>query len=92
MPRLSLYRPNKTADYEFLDRIINEQFSIGGTDLFIHKYLGTKNPSNENATADQPQYSAIKESNIQDMLFLENRDRKYDADIYRIRGVYNCSG
>jgi hypothetical protein len=23
------------------------------------------------------------------MLFLENRDRKYDADIYRIRGVYN---
>jgi len=89
MPRLSLYRPNKTADYEFLDRIINEQFSIGGTDLFIHKYLGTKNPSNENATADQPQYSAIKESNIQDMLFLENRDRKYDADIYRIRGVYN---
>jgi hypothetical protein len=89
MPRLSLYRPNKTADYEFLDRIINEQFSIGGTDLFIHKYLGTKNPSNENATADQPQYATIKETNIQDMLFLENRDRKYDADIYRIRGVYN---
>jgi hypothetical protein len=89
MPRLSLYRPNKTADYEFLDRIINEQFSIGGTDLFIHKYLGTKNPTDENATADQPQYAAIKETIIQDMLFLENRDRKYDADIYRIRGVYN---
>ena len=89
MPRLSLYRPNKTADYEFLDRIINEQFSIGGTDLFIHKYLGTKNPTDENATADQPQYATIKETNIQDMLFLENRDRKYDADIYRIRGVYN---
>jgi hypothetical protein len=89
MPRLSLYRPNKTADYEFLDRIINEQFSIGGTDLFIHKYLGTKNPTDGNATADQPQYAAIKETNIQDMLFLENRDRKYDADIYRIRGVYN---
>lgn len=89
MPRLSLYRPNKTADYEFLDRIINEQFSIGGTDLFVHKYLGTKNPTDENATADQPQYSTIKETNIQDMLFLENRDRKYDADIYRIRGVYN---
>lgn len=26
---------------------------------------------------------------IQDLLFLENRDRKYDADIYRIRGIYN---
>ena len=28
-------------------------------------------------------------SNIQDLLFLENRDRKYDPDIYVLRGVYN---
>lgn len=91
MPRLSLYRPNKTADYEFLDKIVYEQFSIGGTDVFIHKYLGPENPSDADATADQPQYDAIKETNIQDMLFLENRDRKYDPDIYKIRGVYNVS-
>jgi hypothetical protein len=26
---------------------------------------------------------------IQDLLFMENRDRKYDSDIYRIRGHYN---
>jgi hypothetical protein len=91
MPRLSLYRPNKTADYEFLDRIVLEQFSVGGTDVFIHKYLGPKNPSDGNATADQPQYDVVKETNIQDMLFLENRDRKYDPDIYSIRGVYNVS-
>lgn len=89
MPRLSLYRPNKTNDYEFMDRTIYEQFSIGGTDVFVHKYLGTSNPSDANATADQPQYDAVKETNIQDMLFLENRDRKYDPDIYTIRGVYN---
>lgn len=91
MPRLSLYRPNKTADYEFLDKIVYEQFSIGGTDVFVHKYLGPKNPSDEDATAEQPQYNAVKETNIQDMLFLENRDRKYDPDIYTIRGVYNVS-
>jgi hypothetical protein len=88
MPRLSLYRPEKTNDYEFLDRTIYEQFSIGGTDVFIHKYLGPENPSDEAATADKPQYSSIKETNIQDLLFLENRDRKYDEDIYRIRGIY----
>jgi hypothetical protein len=91
MPRLSLYRPNKTADYEFIDRVVYEQFSVGGTDVFIHKYLGPKNPSSEDATADQPQYDVVKETNIQDMLFLENRDRKYDQDIYTIRGVYNVS-
>jgi hypothetical protein len=28
-------------------------------------------------------------ANIQDLLFLENRDRKYDPEIYRIRGIYN---
>lgn len=91
MPRLSLYRPNKTADYEFLDKVIYEQFSIGGTDLFVHKFIGTENPTDEDATADQPQYNTQSERNIQDMLFLENRDRKYDKDIYTIRGIYNVS-
>jgi hypothetical protein len=28
-------------------------------------------------------------TNIQDLLFLENRDRTYDPEIYRIRGIYN---
>lgn len=64
-------------------------FTVGGTDVFVHKYLGTNNPSDANATADQPQYDAVSETNIQDMLFLENRDRKYDTDIYNIRGIYN---
>ncbi len=88
MPRLSLYRPNKSADYEFLDRVINEQFSIGGTDMNLHKYLGPKNPQTGEGTADQPEYDIIKETNIQDLLFLENRDRKYDQDIYTIRCAY----
>lgn len=89
MPRLSLYKPEKGKDYEFLDKTITEMFTVGGTDLVIHKYLGPKNTSEANATADQPHYDAVKETNIQDMLFLENRDRKYDPDIYTIRGIYN---
>ena len=89
MPRLSLYRPNKTADYEFLDKVIYEQFSIGGTDVFVHKFLGPDNPSVTESTADKPRYNEVAETNIQDMLFLENRDRKYDPDIYEIRGIYN---
>jgi hypothetical protein len=89
MPRLSLYKPDRGKDFEFLDRQILEMFTVGGTDLFIHKYLGPDNPDAEDATADQPHYDAVKETNIQDLLFLENRDRKYDADVYTMRGIYN---
>ena len=89
MPRLSLYKPEKGKDYEFLDKTIQEMFTVGGTDVFVHKYLGPKNPDEADATADQPRYDAVKETNIQDMLFMENRDRKYDPDVYVMRGIYN---
>ena len=89
MPRLSLYKPEKGKDYEFIDKRIYEMFTVGGTDIFVHKYLGPKNPDEADATADQPRYDAVKETNIQDMLFMENRDRKYDPDIYSMRGIYN---
>jgi len=89
MPRISLYKPERGNDYYFLDRQIQEMFTVGGTDINIHKYLGPENPDTGTATADQPQYDAVKETNIQDLLFLENRDRKYDPDIYTMRGIYN---
>jgi hypothetical protein len=88
MPRLSLYRENKQNDYRFLDRTISEQFTVGGTDMYIHKYLG---PTDQGTSIDytQPQYDSLNPNNIQDLLFLENRDRSYDPDIYRLRGHYN---
>jgi len=89
MPRLSLYRPDKSNDYDFLDNIIFEQFTVGGTDVVVHKYLGPKLASDDDATADKPQYSNVSVKNIQDLLFLENRDRKYDEDVYTMRGHYN---
>ena len=89
MPKLSLYKPERGNDYEFLDRQILEMFTVGGTDLFVHKYLGPSNPDADDATADEPHYDAVKETNIQDLLFLENRDRKYDPDVYTMRGAYN---
>lgn len=87
MPRLSLYKPERGADYKFIDRQISEMFQAGGTDVYLHKYLGPKNSGT--GTADQPIYSTQNVANIQDLLFLENRDRKYDTEIYRIRGLYN---
>ena len=91
MPRLSLYRPEKTKDYEFLDKIIYEQFAVGGTDLHVYKYLGPKSPSDADATPGVPAYSTDSPLNIQDFVFLENRDRKYDTDVHKVRCVYNVS-
>lgn len=78
MPRLSLYKPQKGKDYKFLDKTILEMFTVGGTDLFVHKYIGTDDGT-----------TVKDETQIQDLVFMENRDRKYDADIYTLRGIYN---
>jgi hypothetical protein len=88
MPRLSLWKTIPQNDYKYFDKIIKEMFVVGGTDLYIHKYLGTNNPANS-TDATQPHYDETKPTNIQDLLFLENRDRKYSQNIYRLRGHYN---
>jgi len=89
MPRLSLYKPERGNDYYFLDRQIQEMFTVGGTDINVYKYLGPNAPSDDDRSATQPEYDVVKETNIQDLLFLENRDRKYDTDIYSMRAIYN---
>jgi len=152
--RLSLWKDGKHSnDYKFFDRRISEMFTVGGTGILCHKYLGpiaqgaqitttgvstvntdvltvsnTGNvnlgdtitcsnvPTNakviaKNATtitlsanitaniasgttvgvsqyASQPSYTNQSEKNIQDLLWLENRDRKYDTDVYKMRGIY----
>lgn len=93
MPRLSMWSPNKTNDYKFFDRTIREQFHVGGTGAIVHKYIGpedgtiTDDPSRPNYQND----GLINETTIQDLLLLENRDRKYDPDLYELRGIYNVS-
>jgi hypothetical protein len=62
-------------------------FTIGGVGINIHKYLGVEAKTGS-TDATQPNYQTVSERNIQDLLFLENRDRKYDTSIYNVRGVY----
>ena len=107
MPRLSLYRATKTNDFNFHDRTIREQFDIGGTAIHVHKYLGPKETINSDDPTEPNYGSGleldptlgieinpegfINETKIQDLLFMENRDRKYDPDIFELRGVYNVT-
>lgn len=88
MSRLSLWKDGKhTNDYKFMDRRISEMFTIGGTGVLLNKYLG---PIQQTGSTDAtvPDYLNQSEKNIQDLLWLENRDRKYDQDIYKMRGIY----
>jgi len=95
MPRLSLYRPNRTNDYRFFDRTISEMYTVGGLDIYLHKYLGPRTGTGDSAESGnfdptQPNYTFEDPLFIQDLLLGENRDRAYDPDIYRMRGVYNA--
>jgi len=107
MPRLSLYRSHKGNDFKFMDWNIREQFDIGGTGVHVHKYIGPKqqldtdDPSEPNygsglekdlLTGEEINPEGwINETKVQDLLFMENRDRKYDPDVYELRGVYNVT-
>ena len=93
MARLSLWKPHKGLDFKFIDRVVAEHLYAGGTGVHVHKYLGVPQNinsangldigSSENVTGEP------SETFIQDLLFLENRDRSYDDTIYIMRGQYN---
>lgn len=104
MPRLSIWDSGtKGPDYRFIDRTISEYFSISGTDCLTHLYLGPYQQEtamlNRDGTTvpafDPNAQPAVEQdgsvSTIQDVLLLENRDRKYSDVIYPLRGIYTMS-
>ena len=90
MPRLSLWRPGKTNDFKYLDNVIREQYTVGGLDIHIHKYLGVKTPAEATGDATLPTYDETNPLFIEDLLLLENRNRDYEPDVYTQRGVYRA--
>ena len=80
-----------TNDFRFIDKRISEMYTVSGTGILCHKYLGPNTDGNDGSDATQPAYINQSEKNIQDMLFLENRDRKYDTSVYTMRGIYQRS-
>jgi len=85
-----MWRPNRTHDYQFLDRTISEQYTVGGLDIYVHKYLGPQGAGTDNGNNDAtiPNYDVTSPLHIEDLLLLENRDRVYAPDVFIMRGVY----
>jgi len=83
MPRLSLWNPRKGNDYKFIDKMVKAHFEHGGTALLVHKYIGSVDESDPNYDPANPP--------IQDLLFMENRDRRYETTIFELRGTYTVN-
>jgi hypothetical protein len=63
-------------------------FTVGGLDIFIHKYLGPQVGDVGDNDATLPVYDNQNPLFIEDLLLGENRDRAYDPDVFIMRGVY----
>lgn len=88
MPRLSLWRPEYSKDYYWIDRSSREFFLVSGVGIYVHKYLGAETDARDSTGPAQPTGNNDV-FGIQDLLLMENRDRKYDKNIYELRGIYN---
>jgi len=75
----------KNKDYKFFDRMASQYMNMGGTEFYLHKYLGPTNPDPKNVTPDTDETNLLS---ISDLVNLEIRDRKYDNDVYSIKGHY----
>jgi len=78
MPRISLWQPNKGADFNFTDRTVGENFRISGDGILVHMYIGP--------TTDAAGNTDTSLTTIQDVLFLQNVNRKYDPNVIELRG------
>jgi hypothetical protein len=86
MPPLTLWKGvgARSKDYYFMDRQASEMIRIGGTEIYVHKYLG---PADAPDNID-PNASILS---IQDLVNVEIRDRKYDPDVYSLKGHHVVS-
>lgn len=84
-----LYDKNLNQDYHFFDDVVKEQFQVGGTIVYVHKYLGPGPNYDPNASALEPAYlDGSSETDIGDYLFLQNKNRRYSADVYELYAHY----
>jgi hypothetical protein len=78
MPRISLWNPVKSTDYNFIDKTIGENFRISGDGILVHMYEGP--------TTDSQGNTDTTITTIQDVLFLTNENRKYNPNVIELRG------
>ena len=91
MAKLSLWKTNKGKDFNFQDTIAREQFYVASLGIFIHLYEGIIDQGDQNnpAVPSEDQSNDWGITTVQDMTFIENRNRKYSDDVFELRGHFN---
>lgn len=81
---------NKNADYRFVDKLIREMFSVSGVGVNFYLYQGVHDQGDTgDATLPGKAKSKTKKiKQIQDLFFLENRDRHYSTNPIEIKVMY----
>ena len=91
MPRISLWKEQQGHDYNFIDRVVKDYINLGATGVYVHKYIGPVEQTGDDNKSNVGDGVTTDELTIGDILFLENRTRKYAPDIIEMRGAYNVS-
>lgn len=104
MARLSLWNSGVHGNnYRTIDRWISQYFGRGGTAIYVHLYVGPYQQDYSMLNRDGTTVPAYAQTNdvstevtgsantIQDVVFLENRDRKYSDAVYELRGIYSVN-
>lgn len=84
-----LWKGRKTKDYHFINRAIEQQFQIGGVDMFLRKYIKPEDIHSDDAS--KPHYENLvdwNEMTVQDLTYGENTDRQYEKEYIILRGHY----
>ncbi len=83
-----MWKPNKSKDYDLLDRVIAEQYVIGGVDMFLYTFQGAT--GNEGSTdLTKPDLTKnISLLAIGNKVFGETINRKYNPEAIVLPVVY----
>jgi hypothetical protein len=87
----------KAGDFVFGTAVVKGTTIVSKTGTTIKLSQATTSAVTSGTTikfsvsATEPAYINTSAQNIQDLLFLENRDRIYDPNIYALRGIYTAS-
>lgn len=83
-----MWKPNKSKDYTLLDRIIAEQYVVGGVDMFLYTFQGaTGNAGSTDLT--KPDLTTNQSLlSVGNLVFGETINRKYNPEAIVLPVVY----
>ena len=97
MAKINLWNNNKIGHtYKTVDFHAKQHLETGSAVTYIHKYIAPETVADDMETKPKNDITFSSEINsseitVQDIFYLENRDRKYESDIIELKGNYQIN-